>query len=196
MESSALRLWSGLALAGAIAGFIGNGHFIREILFACNKVNELSKDYSREEAILYFTFFALFIVLHGARIFHIFHATARPPRIDGIDEAKLGETVDKVHSVTGIWVSKYFNSMNFAATDLVNTLPGLSPIFSLELYGTREDKTATTDAYRGAAHPGRPDWDKICQTAIDNAHTTNPEGESVGIFFCGSPASKYYPILF
>lgn len=34
-----------------IAGFIGNGHFAREILFACQLVDSLSKQYSQEDAI-------------------------------------------------------------------------------------------------------------------------------------------------
>ena len=34
-----------------VAGFIGNGHFLREIVFACEKVNELARDRTREEAI-------------------------------------------------------------------------------------------------------------------------------------------------
>lgn len=34
-----------------VAGFIGNGHFAREILFACNLVSELEKMYPREIAI-------------------------------------------------------------------------------------------------------------------------------------------------
>lgn len=34
-----------------VAGFIGNGHFLREIAFACEKVNELARDRTREEAI-------------------------------------------------------------------------------------------------------------------------------------------------
>ena len=37
-------------------------------------------------------------------------------------------------------------------------------------------------------HPGRPDWNKIFLKAMARAHLTNPEGESVGVFFCGSPA--------
>ncbi|NGX42137.1 MAG: putative 3-hydroxybutyryl-CoA dehydrogenase [Chlamydiae bacterium] len=35
-----------------VAGFIGNGHFIREIDYAFRKVRELEKEYSRPEAIL------------------------------------------------------------------------------------------------------------------------------------------------
>ena len=34
-----------------VAGFIGNGHMIREVAFACKKVEELSKDYPLPEAI-------------------------------------------------------------------------------------------------------------------------------------------------
>lgn len=34
-----------------IAGFIGNGHFIREIDYACRKVQELEKEFSRVQAI-------------------------------------------------------------------------------------------------------------------------------------------------
>lgn len=34
-----------------VAGFIGNGHFIREILFACKCVHELSRTYALHEAI-------------------------------------------------------------------------------------------------------------------------------------------------
>lgn len=34
-----------------VAGFIGNGHFIREALFACRKVNELASSYPLSEAI-------------------------------------------------------------------------------------------------------------------------------------------------
>ena len=33
------------------AGFIGNGHMMREVVFACKKVEELSRDYSLEESI-------------------------------------------------------------------------------------------------------------------------------------------------
>ena len=34
-----------------IAGFIGNGHFMREIDYACRKVQELEKEFGREQAI-------------------------------------------------------------------------------------------------------------------------------------------------
>lgn len=34
-----------------VAGFIGNGHFIREVIFACQKVKELTKSYTLPQAI-------------------------------------------------------------------------------------------------------------------------------------------------
>jgi len=41
-------------------------------------------------------------------------------------------------------------------------------------------------------HRGRPDWESIFEDAIDKAHNDhssgNPNGESIGVFFCGSPA--------
>lgn len=48
-------------------------------------------------------------------------------------------------------------------------------------------------AYQGQAQEelfcaGRPDWSTVLLKAISEAHTTNDDGESVGVFFCGSPA--------
>jgi 3-hydroxyacyl-CoA dehydrogenase len=45
------RLDKQLVTAHDVAGFIGNGHFIREIMFACEKVHELSREYALTEAI-------------------------------------------------------------------------------------------------------------------------------------------------
>lgn len=145
---------------------------------------------SREEAIAYFSFFAAFVVLHGVRIFHIFHATARPPKV--ANDTIVSADVDKIHSVTSIWVSRFYSTMSFAALDLVKNLKALPPVFSLELYGTREKKDTgyehELEDETCVARPGRPDWEKIFHQAITRAHATNPEGESVGVFFCGSPA--------
>jgi len=47
-----------------------------------------------------------------------------------------------------------------------------------------EKKEKQDDFFRA----GRPDWNKIFLKAISKAHVTNEEGESVGVFFCGSPA--------
>ncbi|HEY4832848.1 MAG TPA: 3-hydroxyacyl-CoA dehydrogenase family protein [Waddliaceae bacterium] len=55
LESLALELTQRFGkiavLSNDIAGFIGNGHFIREIDYACRKVQELEKKFSREQAI-------------------------------------------------------------------------------------------------------------------------------------------------
>ncbi len=47
----AKRLKKTIIYSSDVAGFIGNGHLIREVAFACKKVEELSKDYSLFEAI-------------------------------------------------------------------------------------------------------------------------------------------------
>lgn len=47
----AKRLQKTVVPSHDIAGFIGNGHFIREALFACRKANELAATYSLPEAI-------------------------------------------------------------------------------------------------------------------------------------------------
>lgn len=50
-EELAKRLNKTVVRSKDVAGFIGNGHFIREILFACEKVHELSRTYSLYESI-------------------------------------------------------------------------------------------------------------------------------------------------
>merc|ERR1712078_590467 len=60
---------------------------------------------------------------------------------------------------------------------------GLSRLFSMEFYGTRE-KPKDDDHF----HAGRPDWKQIFLKAMAKAHKTNPKGETVGVFFCGAPA--------
>lgn len=47
----AKRLQKKIVKSNDTAGFIGNGHFIREITFACQKVQELQKQHSLEEAV-------------------------------------------------------------------------------------------------------------------------------------------------
>jgi respiratory burst oxidase len=169
---------------------------------------------SRKAAIFYFAFFAAFVVLHAIRVFHIFYATARPP-VQHIGR-KNRQEVNRIVSITGIWVSRYDSSMTFAISDLVKGIQDLSPIFSLQLYATR-DKSSTVDRvspFRDSRcgpchvlHAGRPDWEAILSKAIEGAHESSittaadtvmanssndgaavVEGESVGVFFCGSPA--------
>jgi len=94
----------------------------------------------------------------------------------------------------------------------------LSKLFSMDFYGTREkpkedddvdhDEEALITDLMGSGefrrisnhsssaakspddyfHSGRPDWTTIFLQAMAKAHTTNPEGETVGVFFCGAPA--------
>jgi 3-hydroxyacyl-CoA dehydrogenase len=50
-EELAKRLKKTVVYSKDMAGFIGNGHMIREVSFACQKVKELSKDHSLPESI-------------------------------------------------------------------------------------------------------------------------------------------------
>lgn len=52
-EELAKRLKKTVVYSKDIAGFIGNGHMIREIAFACQKVKELSREHSLPEAIFW-----------------------------------------------------------------------------------------------------------------------------------------------
>ena len=148
---------------------------------------------SRQEAISYFTFFAAFMIVHGMRIFHIYAFTAKPPVLDGDARGALAllpfsstAPTNTIQSIKGIWVSKSHASMKFAARDIVDTLQlGLSSIFSMEFYGTREkkpEKSANTDEDdpnlvmkrgRHTIRVGRPDWEQIFYEAIEFAHETS-----------------------
>eukprot|EP00934_Nitzschia_sp_Nitz4_P003289 Nitzschia sp. Nitz4//scaffold6_size259037//164674//166857//NITZ4_001091-RA/size259037-processed-gene-0.25-mRNA-1//1//CDS//3329556944//3279//frame0 len=140
---------------------------------------------SRSEAIAYFSFYATFLMVHAIRIFHIFYSTATPP---SIQQPEAGSTSKKIHSITGVWVSRRFSSMSFAAMDLVSTLTRASPAFSLKFYATREKEDSIIEACQHRIYSGRPDWESLFHEAITKAHGTNPEGEAVGVFFCGAPA--------
>lgn len=50
-QEIAQRMKKTVVFSHDVAGFIGNGHFIREINFACQLVERLSSSYSRERAI-------------------------------------------------------------------------------------------------------------------------------------------------
>jgi respiratory burst oxidase len=166
---------------------------------------------SKGFAVAYFSFFAAFMILHGVRIFHIFYATARPPVLL-LDDSAAG-TDHAIQSVTGIWVGRTHAGMSFAARDLLETLyDDLSPIFSLQFYGTREKKGATVyhkhydneddnvvdRKGRHTIRVGRPSWHEIFHEAIEDVHcctqlptggvAAGPNASSIGVFFCGSPA--------
>ena len=120
----------------------------------------------------------------------------------------------QIYSIKGILINRMYSNMRFAARSLLPTIieEGLSDLFSLEFYGTREkvkelsEVNLITDMMESMAHkldfassindeeydqhfhPGRPDWNNIFLEGLSKAHVSNPEGESVGVFFCGSPA--------
>lgn len=144
---------------------------------------------SRREAILYFVFFAAFVVIHAIRVFHIFYATARPPVQHTGGKNRQG--VDRIDSITGIWISRHYSSMKFAISDLVEGIHDLSPVFSLQLYSTRNKSSSMEQV-----NPFRDSrcWPNHAVTAVYTP-VANPknggaaaEGESIGVLFCGSPA--------
>lgn len=133
-------------------------------------------------------------------------------------------------SVDGIVINRKYSNMKFAGRNILPKIlqEGLSDVFSMEFYGTREKPKKKEDEeesveltqhslvekmmgsvganldVRGSVfynqttqlgrpqedffRPSRPDWNKVLLKAISKAHATNEDGESVGVFFCGSPA--------
>jgi len=121
----------------------------------------------------------------------------------------------EICSIDGILINRMYSNMKFAARSLLQPIieDGLADLFSMEFYGTRE-KSKDRDRSEHSLisnmmgsehgidirckmcehqhdeyfHPGRPNWNKIFLKALAKAHQRNPKGESVGVFFCGSPA--------
>ena len=173
---------------------------------------------SRHDTIVYFCTFGCVVLLHAIRIFHIFYVTLKPAILTKADKINNPSVAKKSYgsicSVRGILINRKYSSMRFAAKDLLPPILGgeLSNLFSMEFYGTREKDTQDDEeslihemihSKRGNSGirssilygdekkflcAGRPDWNSIFLKAIASAHCTNPEGETVGIFFCGSPA--------
>ncbi|KAA8495360.1 Respiratory burst oxidase-like protein C [Porphyridium purpureum] len=167
-------------------------------------------------AVLYFSFYGVYTLVHTVRIFFIYYATARPPELleaENVRHTKLyavpsrqsneGSTLsvdplDDDFSMQGIWVNKTYTGMSWAAEDLAESAKSLPRSFSLQFYATR-DKPETLvrldpfDRSRcGPQHEliaGRPDWHKIMSAAILRAHRGSPNhGSTVGVFYCGAPA--------
>ncbi|OEU18178.1 ferric-chelate reductase [Fragilariopsis cylindrus CCMP1102] len=162
---------------------------------------------------VFLIFFSIVIVLHAVRIFHIFYTTLRPPKDDN-DKYITGVTKkDRLCSIQGIMISRYYSGLIFAAKSLLPpTEDSLSRSFSMEFYGTREkEKEENTNVRESLIYKilgsdliasslrqhnrdyffyqGRPNWEVIFLKAIAKAHATNPVGKSsVGVFFCGAPA--------
>jgi len=178
--------------------------FLLEFALVCLDASALAvsiADYFHPERARSTTFWILgcLIIVQSTRIFYIFYSTARPPqqqprRPRRRKSAKEG--TPQFQSVAGIWVSRNYSAMSYAAPDLVASVRDLPPSFSLQLFATRDTESAVaeTDPFRGCGsqhslHAGRPDWERIFTEAIHRAHASNPHGEeTVGVFFCGSPA--------
>ena len=120
---------------------------------------------------------------------------------------------EEFQSVQGVLVNRKYSNMKFAARTLLPEIlqNEMSAVFSMEFFGTREESDETENGFldkmMGSKSecldlglceseqvqdkifcPGRPDWNRIFLRAISKAHVSNEEGESVGVFFCGSPA--------
>ena len=126
--------------------------------------------------------------------------------------------MQEICSIEGILINRMYTNMRFAARSLLKPVleeeEGLDDLFSLEFYGTREKPELRDCSERGLItgmmgsqafgldirsaidknpheqyfHSGRPDWNTVFLKAIAKAHQRNPDGGSVGVFFCGSPA--------
>ena len=177
---------------------------------------------ARDMNTMSFTFFGIVVVLHALRIFHIFYKTLKPPKPENatrINDSDSGSSKsdNEIHSIQGILIQKRFSGMRFAARSLMPPIEdGLSKVFSMKFYGTREkpknddhdDKALMKSMMMAPGHirrvqdmhqivkqtpddyfqTGRPNWKQIFLKAMAKAHATNPKGEAVGVFFCGSPA--------
>jgi hypothetical protein len=199
------------------------------------------KDIEREATTIALYFFFAVVTLHALRIFHLFYIALKPPKVqsDVTSEssvtnrnASMGSTDvqslgtlskgddgpdnSEICSIQGILINRYYSGMRFAAKSLMPpTEYGLSKLFSMEFYGTREkpkdeshDEKALirsmAENHRQSKtnllieqnpddyfHAGRPDWKQIFTKAIAKAHKTCPsrrKNGTVGVFFCGSPA--------
>ena len=106
---------------------------------------------------IYFVFFGFVVVLHAVRIFHIFYTTLKPTphdvddeASDSIDESFRSLTISyrsrtstvrqEICSIEGILINRMYSNMKFAARSLLRPIveDGLSNLFSMEFYGTRE----------------------------------------------------------
>jgi len=134
----------------------------------------------------------LTVFLYAVRIFHVFYTVLKPT-------TEKRKQQSRVSSIQGIFINRRFSEMQFCFEELFQK-PFEEEIwsraFSLQFYGTRETDEST--AFRSdhshlhndltSFHEGRPDWEDVFWKAIRKARQSDPDGESVGVFFCGSPA--------
>ena len=175
----------------------------------------------------YILFFGCVIALQAIRIFHTFYRTLKvkpekhskpPSKAPKRQRLVINEKVE-FRSVDGIVINRKYSNMKFASRVILPPIlrHGLSDVFSMEFYGTREKpkeekvtEHSLVEEMMGSVGenidiqncnfytskknqsdffcPGRPDWNLIFLKAISQAHVSNEEGESVGVFFCGAPA--------
>ena len=175
------------------------GIFAMDVISYATSISSIALGRQKDE-VAYFSFFVAFMLLHAVRIFHIFYASARPPKIE--DAPKDGKKAimngpDAIKTITGIWVGRSYHGMSFAAADLLESIHDLTPGFSLQLYASRDkpEDCEQNNPFVGCCDSrfglksGRPDWEDIMRQALDAAHlSSDGEGDMVGVFFCGSPA--------
>merc|ERR1712224_145116 len=129
------------------------------------------------------------VFLYAVRIFHIFYTVLKPT-------TEQREQQSKVSSMQGIFISRRYSGMKFYFEQLFQ-----QPLYkkfrsrtvSLQLYGTREKEESTMFSSHQnndwlSINEGRPDWEDVFWKAIRKAQKFDPDGVSIGVFFCGSPA--------
>ena len=160
--------------------------------------------HTRTKAVAYFVLFGGYIFFHAIRIFHIFYATARPPAQytdkNSHDSSPSNNNNEdgQLESLTGIWVSRTYEGMKFASSDLVSSISSTDEAppanCQLQLFATRDKPDQVTTPFAaGSAHSlhagCRPDWNKILKDAVHRVHCSPTSiDQSAGVFFCGSPA--------
>mmetsp|Transcript_4255 Transcript_4255/g.11026 ORF Transcript_4255/g.11026 Transcript_4255/m.11026 type:complete len:1254 (+) Transcript_4255:170-3931(+) len=187
------------------------------IWFSIQSRNNTVEEDNSENTRIYLSIFGYVVFLHALRIFHIFYVTLKPSTKDRMKNSNTLTTSSEVWSgkeeicsVQGILINRKYSSMRFAAKGLLPQIlqDGLSDLFTIQFYGTREEDNGDDEKDRmsemmgsdeinldvspstldGVFCAGRPDWNNVFLQAINRAHRTNKEGDSVGVFFCGSPA--------
>ena len=146
------------------------------------------------------------VFLHAIRIFHVFYRTLKP-------KTEKREQQSRVSSIQGIFINQKYSGMRFCFEQLMQPLEeGLSRVFSLQFYGTREKEDggkgnsywSLVDGAESVAgttresssqgnncfcfRTGRPDWESVFTRAMHKAHFSETNGETIGVFFCGAPA--------
>jgi len=145
-------------------------------------------DPSANDVPFYISLLLVLGVLHTLEVLLTLGRTIRPAR------ARDPSVSRKVLSITGIWVARKYSAMSWAAQELAETASDLPAAFTLRFYATR-DRQEDLDPINPFLnygpnhnlHGGRPNWEVILMYFLNHAHATTDGGDSVGVFFCGSP---------